>query len=166
AGHFNDFVEVGLLRSALFKATQKAGNDGLLHDVLTQSVFESLALPMHLYALDPTVKYAALSATQKALRDVLGYRLYLDLRRGWRIMSPNLEQTGLLHIEYESLNDLAVDEGEWARHHHALAGANPDVRAKVSKVLLDHLRRELCVKVDYLDQSFQERLVQASNQHL
>ena len=166
AGHFNDFVEVGLLRSALFRAAQTASGVGLSHDVLTQRVFEALALPVELYAIDPAVKYAALAAMQKALRDVLGYRLYLDLRRGWRIMSPNLEQTGLLHIEYESLSDLAVDEGEWARHHHALVGASPDVRAKVSKVLLDHLRRELCVKVDYLDQSFQERLVQASNQHL
>ena len=166
AGHFNDFVEVGLLRSALFKATQRAGKDGLLHDVLTQSVFESLALSMDLYALDPTVKYAALSATQKALRDVLGYRLYLDLRRGWRIMSPNLEQTGLLHIEYESLRDLVADEEEWRHRPAVLSGASPQVRANVSKVLLDHLRRELCVKVDYLDQAFQERLTQASSQHL
>lgn len=166
AGHFNDFVEVGLLRSALFKATQKAGDQGLSHDVLTQSVFESLALPMHLYALDPTVKYAALSATQKALRDVLGYRLYLDLRRGWRIMSPNLEQTGLLHIEYESLRDLVADEEEWKHRQTVLASSSQEVRASVSKVLLDHLRRELCVKVDYLDQAFQERLTQASSQHL
>ena len=109
AGHFNDFVEVGLFRSALYKAAQKAGHVGLSDDILTQSVFEALALPMDLHALDPTVKYAALASTQKALRDVLGYRLYLDLRRGWRIMSPNLEQTGLLHIEYESLRELVAD---------------------------------------------------------
>jgi very-short-patch-repair endonuclease len=166
AGHFNDFVEVGLLRSALYKAAQKAGNVGLSHDILTQSVFETIALPMDLYALDPTVKYAALSATQKALRDVLGYRLYLDLRRGWRIMSPNLEQTGLLHIEYESLRELVADDLEWTQRHPVLCGASPEIRANVSTVLLDHLRRELCVKVDYLDQGFQERLTQASSQHL
>jgi len=166
AGHFNDFVEVGLLRSALFRATQHAGNIGLTHDVLTQSVFEALALPMDLFALDPTVKYAALAATQKALRDVLGYRVYLDLRRGWRIMSPNLEQTGLLHIDYESLRDLAADEQEWAQRHEVLSGASAEVRTNVSKVLLDYLRRELCVKVDYLDQAFQERLIQSSSQHL
>ena len=166
AGHFNDFVEVGLLRSALFRAAQKAGNFGLSHEILTQSVFDALALPMELYALDPTVKYAALAATQKALRDVLGYRLYLDLRRGWRIMSPNLKQTGLLRIDYESLRDLAADEHEWARCHLVLAGASQEVRANVSRVLLDYLRRELCVKVDYLDQGFQERTTQGSSQHL
>lgn len=166
AGHFNDFIEVGLLRSALFRAADAAGSVGLTHDLLTQRVFDALALPIELYALDPTVRYAALAATQKALRDVLGYRLYLDLRRGWRIMSPNLEQTGLLHIQYESLNDLANDEREWHSRHPALSGASPEIRARVAKVLLDHLRRELCVKVDYLDQSFQERLMQASSQHL
>ncbi len=166
AGHFNDFVEVGLLRSALFKAAQKAGATGLSHDVLTQSVFEAVDLPIELYALDPSVKYAALTATQKALRDVLGYRLYLDLRRGWRIMSPNLEQTGLLHIEYESLKELTEDQNEWAHRHPVLSGADPAVRMAISKVLLDYLRRELCVKVDYLDQAFQERLTQSSSQHL
>ncbi len=166
AGHFNDFVEVGLLRSALFRAAEAVGTPGLTHDVLTQKVFDALDLPLDLYALDGTVKYAALAATQRSLRDVLGYRLYRDLRRGWRIMSPNLEQTGLLRIEYESLPDLAADQDEWRLRHQALAQATPDVRVKVAKVLLDHLRRELCVKVDYLDQSFQERMTQASNQHL
>ena len=53
-----------------------------------------LVLALELYAADPTVRFAALQETHKALRDVLGYRLYLDLRRGWRIMSPNLEQRG------------------------------------------------------------------------
>ncbi len=31
------------------------------------------------------------------------YRLYEDLRRGWRIVQPNLEQCGLLEIQYDSL---------------------------------------------------------------
>lgn len=166
AGHFNDFIEVGLLRSALFRAARDAGEAGLTHDVLTQRVFDALALPLGLYATDATVKYAALTATQRALRDVLGYRLYLDLRRGWRIMSPNLEQTGLLRLEYESLSELAADQAEWQGHHAALTTASPEARVRVGRVLLDHLRRELCVKVDYLDQGFQERLVQASSQHL
>ena len=74
AGHFNDFVEVGLLRSALFKAADHAGDQGLTHEVLTQRVFDALALPIELYTIDPAVRYAALTATQKSLRDVLGYR--------------------------------------------------------------------------------------------
>lgn len=166
AGHFNDFIEVGLLRSALYRAAQKAGDGGLTHEILTQCVFEALALPLDLYAADPMVKFAALQETHRALRDVLGYRLYLDLRRGWRIMSPNLEQTGLLHIEYQSLNDVASDQEIWQGCHQALLTAQPQTRAAIARVLLDFMRRELAIKVDYLDQWFQERLQQLSSQRL
>ena len=38
------------------------------------------------------------------LRDVLGYRLYFDLQRGWRITNPNLEQLDLLKIRYQGLD--------------------------------------------------------------
>ena len=158
AGHFNDFVQVGLLRSALYRAAQKAGPAGLTHEVLTQRVFDALSLPLDQYATDPTVKFAALQQTQKALRDVLGYRLYLDLRRGWRITSPNLEQTGLLRIEYESLDEVAADTDTWKDCHAALVTAKPETRRAIARVLLDYLRRELAIKVDYLDANFQEQL--------
>jgi ATP-dependent helicase YprA (DUF1998 family) len=166
AGHFNDFVQIGLLRSALYRAAKAAGPDGLTHDVLTQKVFDSLALPIELYAKDPSVRFAALHETQKALRDVLGYRLYLDLRRGWRITSPNLEQTDLLRIEYVSLQELAAAPDVWQKTHPALAGATPEVRVRVGRVLLDFLRRSLAIKVDYLDRMAQERLTQVSSQWL
>ena len=42
-----------------------------------------------------------------------GYYLYRDLRRGWRITSPNLEQCGLLAIDYVSLAQFCADEPEW-----------------------------------------------------
>jgi len=166
AGHFNDFVQIGLLRSAVYRAAKQSGPGGLTHEVLTQRVFDALGLPLDQYAIDPTVKFAALQQTQKALRDVIGYRLYLDLRRGWRITSPNLEQTGLLRIEYESLDDVAADAGTWKDCHAALVGATPATRKAIARVLLDYLRRELAIKVDYLDASFQEQLAQVSSQKL
>jgi ATP-dependent helicase YprA (DUF1998 family) len=166
AGHFNDFVQVGLLRSALYRAANAAGPEGLTHDVLTQKVFDALALPIEFYAKDRGVRFAALHETQKSLRDVLGYRLYLDLRRGWRITSPNLEQTDLLHINYVSLGELAEAPDVWENAHPALSGATADVRKKVARVLLDFLRRSLAIKVDYLDRMAQERLTQVSSQWL
>ena len=166
AGHFNDFIEVGLLRSALHRAAQAAGPDGLSHDQLTQRVFAALNLPFGLYAIDPEVKFRARTETEEAFQKVIGYRLYLDLRRGWRIMSPNLEQTDLLKVEYQSLDELANENAEWNGCHRALAEATPEVRARVGRVLLDHLRRELAIKVDYLDEAFQQRLLQLSNQRL
>lgn len=97
---------------------------------------------------------------------MLGYRLYLDLRRGWRITSPNLEQTGLLRIEYQSLDDVAAADDVWKEGHPALVGAKSQTRAAIGRALLDFLRRELAIKLDYLDQTFQERLRQLSSQRL
>src|SRR6266568_1412995 len=166
AGHFNDFIEVGVLRSAVHRAVQEAGVEGIHHEELTQKVFNALNLPLQLYASDPGVKFLALKETQRALRNVLGYRLYRDLKRGWRITSPNLEQCGLLTIKYLSLEEVCGDEEVWRKCHAALSPATPETRAKVGKVLLDYMRRELAIKVDYLDQLYQENIQQQSSQRL
>jgi superfamily II DNA/RNA helicase/very-short-patch-repair endonuclease len=163
AGHFNDFIEVGLLRSALYRATRDAGANGLAYDELAAAVFDALALPVRLYAADPEVRFGALEETHRALRDVIGYRLYVDLRRGWRITSPNLEQCGLLEIGYVSLEELCAAEDVWSGAHPALAGARPETRAAVARVLLDHMRRDLAIRVDYLDAEHQERIRQRSS---
>lgn len=169
AGHFNDFIEVGLLRSALYRAAQEASDsngEGLTHDQLAQKVFDELALPFGHYAQDPTLRGLALEETNRVLRDVLGYRLYRDLKRGWRIMAPNLEQVGLLKIEYPYLAEACRDVEIWTACHPALAKASPENRFQVGSVLLDFMRRELAVKVDYLTQSYQEGLLQRSRQRL
>ncbi|MCG9969917.1 DEAD/DEAH box helicase [Pelotomaculum terephthalicicum JT] len=166
AGHFNDFVEIGLLRTSLYQAVCAAGEEGLRHDELTQKVFNSLVLPLEFYAVDPNVRFQALADTQRALRNVLGYRLYQDLKRGWRITSPNLEQCGLLEIQYASLDEVCEVEDLWQDCHPTLVVASPETRKKICKVLLDYMRRELAIKVDYLNREFQERIIQQSNQHL
>jgi ATP-dependent helicase YprA (DUF1998 family) len=166
AGHFNDFVEVGLLRSALWQAVSKTGDVGLTHDELTQAVFETLALPKHLYAVNPELRGVAAIETDRSLRDVLGYRLYLDLKRGWRITSPNLEQSGLLRIQYLALEDAAADSELWAVFDPALAGASPAARADLAHTLLDFLRRGLSLKVEYLSAERLEQIGQNSRQRL
>jgi len=166
AGHFNDFVEVGLLRAGLYRAVQEAGPTGIAHDELPQRVFEALNLDFELYAADPTVRFLAESNTQRALREVLAYRIYRDLRRGWRVTTPNLEQCGLLKIRYASLDQLCAEESLWQDRHPALVSAAPADRARVAQVLLDLLRRALAIRVDYLEEAYQERIQQRSSQWL
>lgn len=113
AGHFNDFIEIGLLRAALYSAAKEAGNQGIAHDELPQHVSTALNLPVEEYASDPDVRFQARTDTDRALKNVLGYRLYRDLRRGWRVTSPNLEQCGLLEIQYQSLDELSQAADVW-----------------------------------------------------
>jgi ATP-dependent helicase YprA (DUF1998 family)/very-short-patch-repair endonuclease len=167
AGHLNDFVEVGLLRSALYRAVDAAGESGLAHDELVQRVFDALALPFESYASDPEMnRFAARQETDRALRSVLGYRIYRDLERGWRVTSPNLEQCGLLKIEYASLAEVCEAEDLWQRTHPTLAAAAPEDRQQVARALLDLMRRELAIKVGYLDERDHERIQQQSAQRL
>lgn len=166
AGHFNDFLETGILRSAILKAAETVGTEGLRHDSIVQKVFDALNLPIEFYASDPEVRFQALEETKRALRSVLGYRLYRDLKRGWRVTAPNLEQCGLIEIKYLSLEEVCKTEDVWKECHAVLTGATPDVRFKVAKTLLDFMRRELAIKVDYLNPDIQERIQQQSSQRL
>ena len=165
AGHTNDFVEVGLIRSALYLAAANAGDAGVTAEELPKRVFEALDLPFELYASDPSVKYGR-DEFKRALREVLAYRVYHDLRQGWRVTAPNLEQSGLLKIQYKYLDEITADDEEWQDCHPALAAATAATRRSISQTLLDFMRRELAIKVDYLRPDYQETIKFRSNQRL
>jgi len=166
AGHFNDFIQVAILRSALYAAVKKAGEEGISHEELAQRVFVQLNLNRSLYAVNPEAIGLAKEETDRALREVLAYRLYNDLERGWRVTSPNLEQCGLLRISFKYLDEICQDDPKWADLHPALASADASTRSRVASVLLDHMRRELAIKVDHLDSVYQEQIRQRSSQRL
>ena len=165
AGHFNDFVEVTMLRSALWRAVNNS-SDGLSHDELPLRVFETLGLPRAAFADDPDLRGFARENTDETMRQVLAYRLYSDLKRGWRITQPNLEQVGLLEIDYKSLVELANDRETWGDCHPALAATGPELREHVLRVLLDSIRRELGLKVKVLNRHEQESLRLRAGQRL
>lgn len=166
AGHFNDFVEVAILRGGLSAAVQQAGANGLEHDVLARRVFDALQLNPVSWAREPEARFGQAAAQEQAFSRLLAYRLYRDLRQGWRISAPNLEQCGLLRIEYNYLSLLCASEADWQGCHHHLANATPDQRAYICTVLLDLLRRSLAIEVSVLKPSEQESLRLLSDQHL
>ena len=158
AGHFNDFIQILLLRGALLAAINNAPDKTLQDDVLTQQVMEHLRLEPTDYATNPEAKGAKALNTKKSLRDVLGYRLYHDLRRGWRITNPNLEQLRLLKIQYQSLQECAEDQDEWNACHPLLVNALPNLRFDLAHELLETMRRGLCIKTIYLDNRHLEQV--------
>ena len=166
AGHFNDFVQVGLLRSALYRAARDRDGEGLTHAVLAQRVVDAMGLDFAEFALQPEVKFAAKDEVIRAMREVALYHLYQDLRRGWRITMPNLEQCGLLRVEYRSIDELAADDESWQGTHPALRGATPEQREGVARILLDEMRRALAISVDCLTANGYEQIQKLSEQNL
>lgn len=163
AGHFNDFVQVSLLRGALAKAAS-THPEGLSHDVVAQAVAAALAMRPADYAVAPEAIIGR-DRTEKALRQVVEYRLYVDLKRGWRVTMPNLEQVGLLHVIYEGLDELGAADEIWAADAN-LAAASPGLRAELMAIMLDEFRRVLAIDVDCLTPLGFEQLQRNSRQHL
>ena len=184
AGHFNDFAQVALLRSALHRACERSQPHGLRHGDLSRAVFEAMNPRFDDYAADPEVRGPARQSTQDALRRVLEYFLYRDLERGWRVTAPNLEDCALLRFEYMGLHGsdgLFAEEELWeagftvregrgrerfVEAPAALRLAPSELRQEVVRTLLDALRRNLAVKVDVLDPKQQHDLVQQTRPRL
>ncbi|MEH2321724.1 DEAD/DEAH box helicase [Nostoc sp.] len=101
AGHFNDFVQTSFLRAALNSAIQE--NQNLTHKALAAEVVKKMGLSQADYASQIAEFGIGKRKNEEAFSNLIEYRLYEDLRRGWRIVQPNLEGCGLLTIEYAEL---------------------------------------------------------------
>ncbi|MCT7981344.1 DEAD/DEAH box helicase [Laspinema olomoucense] len=164
AGHFNDFIQTSLLRSALHGALQQ--HQRLTYANLPQAVFDQLGLTQTDYAANAADYGAMADKNEKTFKRAIEYRLYEDLRRGWRIVQPNLEQCGLLTIEYEGLAQLCKADQLWEKGHFALMRATPEERLRLLKTLLDLLRRELAIDAKLLQPDELERLQREASQQL
>jgi Lhr-like helicase len=165
AGHFNDFVHTSLLRSALNAAVQRAGE--LTFDRVARTVVDVSGL-----AIRDIARNAELDPDSPAAREVWGaftelteYRLYEDLRRGWRVVQPNLEQLGLLRVGYRGLEELCRDDRHW-RFNLALAGLPAAEREILVRVILDQFRRKLSMNAPVLRETQQQQMRRRVELHL
>jgi hypothetical protein len=163
AGHFNDFIQVALIRSAVYKALNRAGS--LDHAQLTPAAFKALNIRQEAYAKAPSDVDPGKRNNENAMMRLLDYRLYEDLRRGWRVIQPNLEQCGLLTIEYPGLEPLCENDALWTRHP-VLQSATPQTRFKAVKAFLDYLRKEMALDARVLDPTEEWELRQRVQQSL
>src|SRR5258707_606952 len=69
---------------------------------------------------------------------LLHYLAVEDLARAWRVAQPNLEQTGLLRIEYAGLDELVANEALWS--HPTIGGVSPAGHKTILTAILDHMR--------------------------
>ena len=165
AGHLNDFVEVTVIRGALYRAARRAvedGEDGLYYDDIPLRVTRALGLDVAEYAQQPGEDPALRRRTDGALREVVNYRVHLDLDRGWRVTMPNLEQVGLLRIGYLGLEGVATRTELWRDAFPALRDAAPETRAEICQVLLDEMRRSLAIDAECLDPEEFDRIKRRS----
>ena len=172
AGHFNDFLFVSLVRSGFFGALQDAGVNGLRSDELGIAQQRTLGFDRPdpqiraEWLMEPTLRGFNLQEAEGTLRQVLAYRIWFDQRRGWRYTNPNLEQLGMVRVEYLGLEDLAADDELFVDCHSLLKKASHAVRAALYRKLLDHMRKWMAVRSQVLDTAVLEQLVAKSHSRL
>lgn len=181
AGHFTDFVMVSLTRAALYQAMEDADKEGteITHENLAAKVAQALGLQFHDYARGTRPQMRQRRDAERALRHVMEYRVFQDLMWGWRVTMPNLEQTGLLRLEYMSLDELAADDecwmsatevsagmptDRWAAASAALAGLTAQDRSVIAETLLNLMRRYLAVQAACLtDEGHEQTMTLCAN---
>jgi hypothetical protein len=168
AGHFNDFVQVALLRSALCAALREHG-ELRAHDAAAALV-EHCGLTLRDYAANPELDAQSKAAydAKQTLTEVMEYRLYEDLRLGWRFTCPNLEQVGLLRIDYLGLAECCANEALWRADPalSALARLSPATRQELLSAILDEFRRQLAINAPLLQREEQDKLRKKARQNL
>lgn len=165
AGHFNDFVHMAVLRSALYAALREHGE--LRFDNVADRTMMHMGLGVQDLALNRSLDPASPAARQvlETFRDLVEYRLYADLRRGWRVLQPNLEDVGLLRVDYDGLEEACIQDDLW-REVPVLLGRSPEERACIVRTVLDHFRKRLAIEVRALNRTFQQQLVRRALQQL
>lgn len=140
SGHFNDFLTTGKLRSAIWYALNDATDQVLFIDSIAEKVSEKLRLTENEYARYPSPDPSwPDQENENVLRQFLWYRIIQDLRRAWRYNLPNLEQSGLLTIEYRKLDEFCQRESFW-ENLLLLKDLSPSVRKDFIIQVLNYFR--------------------------
>lgn len=172
AGHYNDFQFVSLVRAAFLGALEAAGDRGLRSEELGIAQQRALGFDQSSqeyrseWLAEPSLKGFNLQEAETTLRQVLTYRVWFDQRRGWRYTNPNLEQLGLVTVEYLGLDELSADEELFVNAPDVVRLATPQVRKSVYIEVFDHLRKWMAIRTQVLDPLIIEQLLQKSHSRL
>lgn len=165
AGHFNDFVQTSFLRASLNGALQE--KQKLTHAELAAMVVRQMGLSQSDYAQQPAEFGIGKKRNEEVFEQLIEYRLYEDLRRGWRIVQPNLEQCGLLEIEYNELENICSNHTIWQKYPNpVLLGSTAQEKYTVIKIFLDYLRKQLAVDAELLQPEHLDKLKRNTAQAL
>lgn len=165
AGHFNDFIQVVHLRSAIEKVLSSSTEPLKISDLIFK-VQEALNLPEKDYATNPAPNPNRPNEDNlEALRNYISYRIIQDLKRGWRYILPNLEQTALLEITYKNIDQDVADETLWS-NIDLLKDWPEEKRKEFVLQVLNYFRNMYAVDYDMLRYENRLRIESELNQQL
>lgn len=157
AGHFNDFLFVSLLRGAILRAVIDAGEDGLAEEEFGLKVVRALGFiagnkeaRIH-WMLDPEAGAVVREDAQRALARILAYRVWNDLRRGWRYTNPNLASLEMIDVKFIGIDEISEDISRLSAVLPEFAEQDQSKRKEVLRIILRAMLEGLAVGTETLD---------------
>ncbi len=144
SGHFNDFMEVIKIRSAIRDAVSNAEGGSLDFSTIPAAVSKSLNLKQSEYARNPSDFPAETENNKRALELFLLYTILVDLKRSWKVVLPNLEQCALLEIDFLNLNSNCEYQEAW-KNIPLLKDMTTEERIEFIHTILDYFRKEYAI---------------------
>lgn len=165
AGHFNDFVRIGKIRSAIWKAVNETDNS-IDSTSISRRVFEKLNLPFNEYSVRENLRGRMADEVKGIMERYLSTIIFDDLAGNWLVNMPNLEECALLQINYKYLHEDIFDASEPLYDTPRFDGLSNEDKEEFIVQILDFFRHRLCMSskertdsaVRDLEKSVRERL--------
>ena len=151
AGHFNDFISIVQLRSAIFHSLNKSNAKSLSINEIANEVKKELNLKESEFARRPTLNEDIPNPTnQAALEKYIFLKILYDLKRGWRYILPNLELCGLLKFDFTDLTALSSNDTFW-KGDLLLENFSPEERYEFIIQILNYFRQGFAIDHRFFD---------------
>ncbi len=146
AGHFNDFIRIGKIRSAIWNAVKNT-SEPLDNSNIARLVFENLHLELSDYAKRDNLSGRRVDDVKEIMIRYLATIIFDDLAGNWSVIMPNLEDCALLRISYKYLHDEITGENGSERLYDIpeLEGMSDDDKEVFITQILDYFRHKLCI---------------------
>ena len=146
AGHFNDFIRIGKIRSAIWNAV-KDSTEQIDNTKIARMVFENLHLSIEEFSKRDGLRGRRADEVKDHMIKYLSTIIYDDLAGNWSVIMPNLEDCALLRIDYKYLHDEITGENDSERLYDVpeLEGLNDEQKEEFIIQILDYLRHKLCI---------------------
>ncbi len=147
AGHFNDFIRIGKIRSAIWNAVETSSQP-IDSSRIARLVFENLHLAVSDFSLRDNIRGRRVDDVKDVMVRYLSTIIYDDLAGNWSVIMPNLEDCALLKIEYKYLHDEITGDNDSERLYDVpeLEGMSDEDKEIFITQILDYFRHKLCIR--------------------
>ncbi len=143
AGHFNDFIRIGKIRSAIWNAVKDA-NGPIDSSQIAHLVLQNLHLDIDSYSKQSGIRSRlAREEVMGVMERYLATIIFDDLAGNWTVIMPNLEDCALLKISYKYLHEGIVEERLFDIPQ--LEGLDDPHKEEFLVQIMDYFRHHLCM---------------------